>query len=282
MSIIQPSLTLQQKTEITDYINVYRAKHQAPPLMWDDTIAVFSQNWSYYLISNNVFKHSNTSLYGENLAFFQGYGTDTMMLLKKSIDAWYNEVSLYDFNNPGFSAATGHFTCLVWKSSTKYGMGITINSKTNGVDITMNTSPPGNYVGEFIQNVLPALPVPVPNPVPNPVPVPVPVPNPVPVPVPVPNPVPVPSPNPINVIKILNMLYKINYDIQTDRSKYYTISDVYAVISEINNTEIQPLIKTKLVNSLYNIIYAINKNKKKAIIASLLVQIINDIISYTQ
>lgn len=167
-SIRQPVITSDQITEITNYINAYRAKNQSPPLTWDFAIAEFSQQWSYYLVSNNEFKHSGNNLYGENLAYFQGYGSDIMGLLKKSIDLWYEEITLYNFNNPGFSHATGHFTCLVWKSSTKFAMGISINDATNAVDVTMNTSPPGNYAGQYQENVLPVLPTPVPSPVPSP------------------------------------------------------------------------------------------------------------------
>lgn len=157
MSFVQPTLTPSQKDEITNYINVYRATNQAPPLVWDDTIYTFAQNWSYQLDVSNVMQHSGSPLYGENIAYLQGYGSDVMTLLKKSVDMWYNEISLYDFNKPGFSSATGHFTCLVWKSSTKFAMGITLKTDTNAVYITMNTSPPGNYVGQFAQNVLPVL-----------------------------------------------------------------------------------------------------------------------------
>lgn len=169
MTIQQPILTPEQITELTNYVNAYRAKNQAPPLAWDTTIAEFAQSWSFYLISNNEFKHSGNHLYGENLAYFQGYGTDVMALLKKAIDLWYDEITLYNFNNPGFSSATGHFTCLVWKSSTKFAMGISINDVTNTVDITMNTSPPGNYIGQFQENVLPVLPTPSPTSAPSPV-----------------------------------------------------------------------------------------------------------------
>lgn len=102
-NIQQPVLTSDQIIEITNYINAYRAKNQAPPLVWDPIIAQFSQQWSYYLVSNDEFKHSGNNLYGENLAYFQGYGSDVMGLMKKSIDLWYDEIKLYSWRL---------FTCL--------------------------------------------------------------------------------------------------------------------------------------------------------------------------
>ena len=38
--------------------------------------------------------------------------------------SWYSEVSLYDYNNPGFSLETEHFTQVVWKDSTEVGFGV--------------------------------------------------------------------------------------------------------------------------------------------------------------
>jgi hypothetical protein len=37
------------------------------------------------------------------------------------LKAWYDEISLYNYNNPVFSSGTGHFTQMVWKSSTALG-----------------------------------------------------------------------------------------------------------------------------------------------------------------
>ena len=95
MSIIQPVLTSDQITEITTYINNYRRLHQARPLVWDTTIMNASDKWSQYLLTNNLFQHSGNPLYGENLAYFRGYGVDIVTLLKKSVDSWYNEISSY-------------------------------------------------------------------------------------------------------------------------------------------------------------------------------------------
>jgi uncharacterized protein YkwD len=155
MSIIQPILTIEQINEITDYINHYRSLNQAPPLIWDNKIKESSNYWSQYLITNDLFKHSGNPLYSENLAYFKGYGTDVMVLLKKAVDAWYNEISLYDFSNPGFSQATGHFTSLVWVSTTNYAIGISFDATTTAADIVFNASPPGNIEGQYKTNVLP-------------------------------------------------------------------------------------------------------------------------------
>ena len=157
MTIIQPMLTAQQNTDITNYINMYRAKNQAPPMTMDANISMVAQQWSYHLLSTGLFQHSGNSNYGENLAQLQGYGTNVTILLKKAIDLWYNEITLYDFTKPDFSPATGHFTALIWAASTSFGLGLSIDMTTNAVDIVMNISPPGNIIGQFQQNVLPTI-----------------------------------------------------------------------------------------------------------------------------
>jgi hypothetical protein len=200
MSIVQPNFSYQNIIDITNYINMYRARNQAPPLQWDNSITSYSQNWCYYMVSSNIFQHSGTSHYGENISFFEGYGTDQIKLIKLAIDSWYNEIALYDFNNPGYSNATGHFTCLVWLASTTFGIGISINMNTGAAYICFNTYPPGNIIGEFDKNVLPLIYQPVPEPVPETVPQTVdeqivyPVPEPGYAPLPEPNLYPVPEP----------------------------------------------------------------------------------------
>ena len=41
---------------------------------------------------------------------------------------WYNEIKSYNYAKSGFSGATGHFTQLVWKSTTSVGFGIQVES----------------------------------------------------------------------------------------------------------------------------------------------------------
>jgi len=215
----QPVLTPTQISDIVTYVNTIRAFHQAPPLSWSPIIYAVSQQWSYYLTVNNLFQHSNNTSYGENLALLQGYGVDPVTLIKKSIDLWYAEVSAYDFSKPGFSPATGHFTSLVWVNSTQFGIGISINDSTNAVDIVMNTSPPGNYLGQFQQNVLPRINNPISNPINNPNP----------------NPINNPNPNPINNnSNIITDLYAVLQMIYTNKRKSDIVSAINSIILKLS------------------------------------------------
>jgi hypothetical protein len=265
MSITQPTLSVAEISDITDYVNAYRQKNQAPPLIWDETIAKISQQWSFHLVSDGAFVHSRNPLYGENLAYFQGYGTNVVELVKKAIDGWYNEISQYDFNNPGFSESTGHFTCLVWVSSSHYGLGISINENTNAVDIVLNTSPHGNVIGEFQQNVLPT----TGNIPPTPPSTPIPTPTPMPTPMPIPTPYKLP---PLIVANIVNRLKSIIYELQTRKRK----SIIFVALNEIID---KLLINTNyvFVNEMYNIMVMIQQKQTPSVIITAINKLIQEL-----
>lgn len=68
--------------------------------------------------------------------------------------AWYDEIKDYDWENPGFSMDTGHFTQVVWKGTTKVGFGYA-QSQSGDEYVVAEYDPPGNYEGEYEDNVLP-------------------------------------------------------------------------------------------------------------------------------
>jgi len=92
--------------------------------------------------------------------------------LADAVDAWYNEVKLYDFNNPGWNTATGHFTALVWKSTTKLGCAINA-ACSSWTTYVCQYGPPGNVIGvDWSQEVKAKAPAPARPSLPTPAPAP--------------------------------------------------------------------------------------------------------------
>ena len=295
-SDVSAALTITEINEITLYINTYRAKNQAPPLIWNNTIADFSRQWSHHLMTDNLFQHSGTTLYGENLASFQGmgqrdevlqqlspeqaplardFGTDKLALLKQSVDNWYAEISLYDFSRPGFSSATGHFTCLVWLSSSEYG--IAIDSSNNRAIVTMNTSPPGNMEGQFPQNVLPHIidssnvlvPLPLPY-VPTDISSATTIPT---LPLGILNPIKTQSQN------MIGMIRGVIYSIQTKKPTYYLLYQVRSIKNYAAASQIP--ISKQIVSILQTIITAVQNRATHHYLYSLLQYVIVLLQPYT-
>ncbi|KAJ5584714.1 uncharacterized protein N7459_004514 [Penicillium hispanicum] len=98
------------KDTVLAVTNEYRKAHDADPLTWNGTLAEYSHKWA----SACLWKHSGGP-YGENLAF--GYPNSSA-----AVAAWGNEEEHYNFKKPtGFTEKTGHFTQLVWRSTTEVG-----------------------------------------------------------------------------------------------------------------------------------------------------------------
>lgn len=74
----------------------------------------------------------------------------------EATDSWYDEIESYNFNYPGFSMDTGHFTQVVWKGSNKLGVGFALTGDGRSLYVVAQYSPPRNYMGQFGKNVLPA------------------------------------------------------------------------------------------------------------------------------
>ena len=68
---------------------------------------------------------------------------DISQTVTTNMDDLMDEIKDYDFENPGFNGATGHFTQVVWKESVKLGCGY------SGSYITCRYCPAGNMMGAF-------------------------------------------------------------------------------------------------------------------------------------
>ncbi|XP_053086503.1 Golgi-associated plant pathogenesis-related protein 1 isoform X2 [Pangasianodon hypophthalmus] len=133
--------------------NKYRKQHGAPPLTLDPNLNCSAQAWAENLLSIRALKHSDTNL-GENL-YYTYSSSPKKVTGHIAVDSWYNEIKNYDFNRPGFSSETGHFTQVVWKDSKELGVGVATDGTTTFV--VGHYSPAGNIsnAGYFEKNVLP-------------------------------------------------------------------------------------------------------------------------------
>lgn len=131
--------------------NQFRERHCAPPVTWSADVAAAAQRWADTLNAKGcLFGHDNDTPYGENLAFFRPVGrVDGPNVVAQ----WYGEVDIYNFDRPGFSMETGHFTQLVWTDTTELGCGVT--SCGGGEIWVCRYNPPGNYRGQYGTRVLP-------------------------------------------------------------------------------------------------------------------------------
>jgi len=141
--------------------NIRRSKHQfTGPLKGSAAVNRIAQAYAQHLADIGVMEHSGRPGYGENLAMSGGVAdlTDAStcaQLATEFVNMWYDEIKNYDWSDPTFSMNTGHFTQLVWNTTTTVGSGLAMSKGTNMVFAVANYLPPGNIIGAFAECVNP-------------------------------------------------------------------------------------------------------------------------------
>lgn len=135
--------------------NDYRARHGAPPLTLDATVSAWAQEWANTIASSKNVAHRSNNKYGENLHMSWSSDTSRQLGGAPVVQAWYDEIKDYDFDNPDSNMANfsrfGYFTQVVWKGSKRIGIGAACNGST--AYVVANYDPAGNTVGQFAENV---------------------------------------------------------------------------------------------------------------------------------
>ncbi|CAF0955161.1 unnamed protein product [Adineta ricciae] len=149
------NLTTFQQEALAQH-NYYRQQiHCTTAMTLNSSISTMAQNYAQYLAANNIFNHSRVSGYGENLySIWASSGID-ILSGSKPTDAWYSEIASYNYNSPGFSSSTGHFTQVVWSASIQLGIGVALTSDNKSAYVVANYYPPGNIAGQFAAEVPP-------------------------------------------------------------------------------------------------------------------------------
>jgi uncharacterized protein YkwD len=148
-----PMLSQADQQAMLDATNAVRANAMpAPspallPLTWSDAAAQHAQAWA----SGCTFTHSNDSSYGENI-----FAATTSTSPGGVVASWEAEKSDYDYATNQCSSICGHYTQLVWRSTTSVGCGVATCTSGSPFSVgggtwqfwVCNYDPAGNFVGQ--------------------------------------------------------------------------------------------------------------------------------------
>jgi len=147
--VYKPDLDLIKKI-VLDLHNKERALLKIPLLELDEEICkTVSQPWAENLAAKNIFSHSKTKGYGENIANRSPMDEKSA---EKLFNQWLNEKQNYKYakypeGNIDPSKQKGHYTQLIWKNSTKLGVGFAWKGKK--CYLVTDYKPPGNISGQY-------------------------------------------------------------------------------------------------------------------------------------
>ena len=132
------SISLSQE-DISNALEVHnkaRADVGVEKLEWSNSLSVDAQKWA-----------DNYSFSSQN-----GEAKFSNSPAKDASTAWYNEINDYKYSAIGSTAnesvMIGHYTQMVWKSTTQVGIALA-RSSSGKEYIVARYSPPGNYFGEY-------------------------------------------------------------------------------------------------------------------------------------
>ncbi|GLH10271.1 Venom allergen 5 [Gryllus bimaculatus] len=123
-------------------------------MVWDESLAAVAQRWAdQCTVAHDHARDDGRFPVGQNLA--ATWTTRTTVTpepdFHKHIDGWFNEVRSYNYQTSGFSAATGHYSQLVWGDTHLVGCGYSFyydRSKGYTKLYVCNYGPGGNVLGE--------------------------------------------------------------------------------------------------------------------------------------
>ncbi|KAM1172653.1 hypothetical protein ACFX2I_022726 [Malus domestica] len=136
---------LSQANQFMDPQNAARSANRIPPLAWDAKLAKYAQWYASQRRFDCALRHSNGP-YGENI--FWGSGIEWTPA--QAVTAWVSERKSYNYwaNSCATRQQCGHYTQIVWRSTSKVGCARVNCFGGRGVFMVCNYDPPGNYIGE--------------------------------------------------------------------------------------------------------------------------------------
>lgn len=133
--------------------NAARAEVGVPAVELDAALSAAALDYAELLIANGRFEHSPNSSrpnQGENL----WAGTAGAFTFQSMVDGWIDEKQFFvagtfpDVSTTGRWQDVGHYTQIIWRSTTKIGCGIASDSRRDV--LVCRYSPPGNFIGRTV------------------------------------------------------------------------------------------------------------------------------------
>lgn len=156
---IQESISNMTKEDVLlslELHNQAREEVGTPPLLWSIDLADDAQEYAEVLAwRNGRLIHSNYLVnQGENLYKVWAIGgvlEDAPSFPGRDASkSWYDEIKFYRYTKIRrfrLGPAIGHYTQMIWKSTTHLGIGWAVSS-TGAVFVVARYSPARNYIGE--------------------------------------------------------------------------------------------------------------------------------------
>jgi len=133
--------------------NKRRAAHGAPPLTWSDECYQEAKKQADDCQRRRALGHGHltgpSGRHGQNAYWSSAPVSD----VDDVVASWYKEVTDHGYNyaNPTNTHQTGHFTQVVWHSTSQVGVA----KSADGNFVVANYFPAGNLVGNYPKEVLP-------------------------------------------------------------------------------------------------------------------------------
>ncbi len=142
-------------------VNTVRIRHHSAPVRLDDDLTRYAKSRVRSVSKGHRLSKGHRGLRtrtGEVLYWGSGASKHSGATdARYAVAQWYSEGAHYNFDSPGFSPWTGHFTQLVWKKSRRIGAARAVGGRPGHYEtyIAVEFENPGNIAGKFRQNVFP-------------------------------------------------------------------------------------------------------------------------------
>ncbi|KAG9440036.1 hypothetical protein H6P81_020201 [Aristolochia fimbriata] len=142
--VVHPCVAQNNPQDFLQPHNAARALVRVGAMQWNETVAAFARSYANQRIADCRLVHSGGP-YGENL--FWGSGRE--FTAADAVNSWVNERQYYDYGSNSCAAGQqcGHYTQVVWRSSTQLGCA-RVRCNSGAIFITCNYYPRGNYIGQ--------------------------------------------------------------------------------------------------------------------------------------